>query len=126
MIIDSWRQKKRLPYKLRCYKRISSPAKSRNNTREKISLMNEWQSLHDTRPFVRIFRIMAVKTLKKSVSLTASDIETFLETGENQNMERKTESFVFSGFGNGTLVAENEIAQLGCLKGNLKANIRNI
>ena len=41
-------------------------------------------------------------------------------------MERKTESFVFSGFGNGTLVAENEIAQLGCLKGNLKANIRNI
>ena len=88
--------------------------------------MNEWQSLHDTRPFVRIFRIMAVKTLKKSVSLTASDIETSLETGENQNMERKTESFVFSGFGNGTLVAENEIAQLGCLKGNLKANIRNI
>ena len=88
--------------------------------------MNEWQSLHDTRPFVRIFRIMAVKTLKKSVSLTASDIETFLETGENQNMERKTESLVFSGFGNGTLVAENEIAQLGCLKGNLKANIRNI
>ena len=63
---------------------------------------------------------------QNTVSLTASDIETFLETGENQNMERKTESFVFSGFGNGTLVAENEIAQLGCLKGNLKANIRNI
>ena len=63
---------------------------------------------------------------EKSVSLTASDIETFLETGENQNMERKTESFVFSGFGNGTLVADNEIAQLSCLKGNLKANIRNI
>ena len=37
MIMDSWRQKKRIPYKLRCYKRISSPAKSRNNTREKIS-----------------------------------------------------------------------------------------
>ena len=63
---------------------------------------------------------------QNTVSLTASDIETFLETGENQNMERKTESFVFSGFGNGTLVAENEIAQLSCLKGNLKANIKNI
>ena len=41
-------------------------------------------------------------------------------------MERKIESFVFSGFGNGILAAENEIAQLSCLKGNLKANIRNI
>ena len=46
---------------------------------------------------------MAAKTLKKSVSLTASDIETFLKTEENQNMERKIESFVFSGFGNGSI-----------------------
>ena len=37
MIMDSWRHEKRLSYKLRCYKRISSPVKSRNNTREKIS-----------------------------------------------------------------------------------------
>ena len=72
------------------------------------------------------FSDYSCQNTEKSVSLIASDIETFLETGENQNMERKTESFVFSGFGNGTLVAENEIAQLSCLKGNLKANIRNI
>ena len=37
MIMDSWRHEKRLSYKLRCYKRISNPVKSRNNTREKIS-----------------------------------------------------------------------------------------
>ena len=41
-------------------------------------------------------------------------------------MEQKNESYVFRGFGNGILAAENEIAQLSCLKGNLKANIRNI
>ena len=43
-----------------------------------------------------------------------------------QNMEQKNESYVFRGFGNGIPAAENEIAQLSCLKGNLKANIRNI
>ena len=36
MIMDSWRHEKRLSYKLRCYKRISSPVKSRYNTGEKI------------------------------------------------------------------------------------------
>ena len=38
---------------------------------------------------------------KKSVLLTGSDIQTFLEGEENQIIERKTESYVLSGFGNG-------------------------
>ena len=42
---------------------------------------------------------MAAKTLKKSVSLT--DVQTFLEGEENQYTKRKTESYVFSGFGVG-------------------------
>ena len=33
--------------------------------------------------------------------LTDSDIQTFLEGEENQIIERKTESYVLSGFGNG-------------------------
>ena len=44
-------------------------------------------------------RIMAAKTLKKSVSLTDSEVQTFLEREENQCTKRKTESCVFSGFG---------------------------
>ena len=42
---------------------------------------------------------MAAKTLKKSVSLTDSEVQTFLEREENQYTRRKTESYVFSGFG---------------------------
>ena len=45
-------------------------------------------------------RIKASKTLKKFVSLTDSAVHTFLEGKENQTKKRKTESFVFSGFGN--------------------------
>ena len=37
---------------------------------------------------------------EKSVSFTESDVQNFLEWEENQNTERKTESYVFSGFGN--------------------------
>ena len=44
---------------------------------------------------------MAAKTLKKSASLTDSGVWTFLEGEENQNMERKAESYIFSGSGNG-------------------------
>ena len=44
---------------------------------------------------------MVAKTLKKSVSLTDSDVQTFLEGEENQYTKRKTESYVFSGFGVG-------------------------
>ena len=37
----------------------------------------------------QLFRIMAVKTLKKSVLLTDSDVQTFLEEEENQYTEKK-------------------------------------
>ena len=49
----------------------------------------------------KISRIMPAKTLKNSVSLTDSEIQTFLEGEENQYTKRKTESYVFSGFGVG-------------------------
>ena len=49
---------------------------------------------------------MAAKTLEKSVSLTDSDIQNYLEGKENQNTERKTESYVFSSFGNGISTTE--------------------
>ena len=49
---------------------------------------------------------MAAKTLGKSVSLTDSDIQTYLEEKENQSTERKTESYVFSSFGNGISTTE--------------------
>ena len=42
---------------------------------------------------------MAAKTLKKYVLLTDSEVQTLLEGEENQYTERKTESYVFSGFG---------------------------
>ena len=44
---------------------------------------------------------MVVKKLKKSVSFTDTDVQTFLEWEENQSAKRKTESYVLSGFGNG-------------------------
>ena len=44
-------------------------------------------------------RIIAAKTLKKAVSLTNNDVQTFLEGVEVQYSKRKTESCVFSGFG---------------------------
>ena len=49
------------------------------------------------------FRINGCLDTEKFVSLTASDsdVQTFLGGEENQNTERKTESYVFSGFGNG-------------------------
>ena len=43
---------------------------------------------------------MAANTLKNSLLLTDSDVETFLEEEENQNTKEKPK-VVFSGFGNG-------------------------
>ena len=40
--------------------------------------------------------------------LIHSDVQKFLEEGENQNTKRRTESYVFSGFGVAILAAENE------------------
>ena len=102
MIMDSWRHEKRLSYKLRCYKRISSPVKSRNNTREKISyffhvfdIANQLLTRHS--PFApldqvdewtvkpsrfsiqgrlsKFFRIMAAKTLKNLYRSQAVTLE---------------------------------------------------
>ena len=82
-------------------------------------------TIPNTRSFVKIFSDYGCQN---TVSLTGSDITTFLEMEENQCKiwNAKTESYVFRGFGNGILAAENEIAQLSCLKGNLKANIENV
>ena len=109
------------------YKRIPSPEKSHNNKSGKIryftcvwyrqsaaerhspfaplSQVDEWTAKPSwfsvQGSFSELPRIMAAKTLKKSVSLTDSDVQTFLEGEENQYTKRKTESYVFSGFGVG-------------------------
>ena len=41
---------------------------------------------------------MAANT-EKSILLTGSEVQTFPEREENQYTKRKTESYVFSGFG---------------------------
>ena len=71
---------------------------------------------------------MAAKTLKNLYRSQAVTLELSQKRRENQCKiwNEKTESYVFRGFGNGIFAAENEIAQLSCLKGNLKANIENV
>ena len=65
--------------------------------------MNERQSLHhsQSKVFVGIFSDYGCENTEKSVSLTDGDVQTLLAEEENQNTIRKTESYVFSGFGNG-------------------------
>ena len=53
------------------------------------------------RSFVGIFSDYGCENTEKSVSLTDSNVRTLLAEEENQNTIRKTESYVFSGFGNG-------------------------
>ena len=56
------------------------------------------------RSFVRIFSgYFCLKSEIFVSTLTESDVQTFLEREENQKekTKRKTESYVFSGFGNG-------------------------
>ena len=45
-------------------------------------------------------QFMAAETLINFLSLTDNDAQTFLEGEENQCTKKKTESYVFSGFGN--------------------------
>ena len=61
--------------------------------------MNEWQSLHDSQHklVVGAFSNYGDLKTKKSVSLTESEVQTFLEEKENQYTRRKTESYVFGG-----------------------------
>ena len=59
-------------------------------------LMNEQRSLHDSQhkegSLSELSRIMAGKTLKKSVSLTDSEVQTFLE-GETTNIQKEKSRF---------------------------------
>ena len=118
-----------LSYKLRCYTRISSPEKSLNNTREKIRYLFTcvWhrQSASDTslafratrsgywmngkaftilnpRSFVRdFFGLWLLKHWKIRIAYRQWRSNFSLEGEENQKTRRKTESYVFSGFGYG-------------------------
>ena len=58
------------------------------------------------------FRIMAVKNTEKSVSLSDSGVQAFLEGEENQNTERKTKVTNSVALVIKFLGAENEIRQL--------------
>ena len=51
--------------------------------------------------FIGIFSDYSCENTEKFVSLTNSDVQTFLEGEENQITERKGESDVFGGFRNG-------------------------
>ena len=55
----------------------------------------------NARSFAGTFSDYGCYNTGKYVSLTESDVQTFLAGEENQNTERKTESYVLSGFGNG-------------------------
>ena len=116
-----------LSHKLWCYTRISSPEKSCNNTHEKIwFFLRVWyrQSAADTSivfcttwsgwwmngkafiilnpwSFVRIFSDYGCQNSEKLILCKDIDLQTLLEGEENQTTKRKTESYVFLGFGNG-------------------------
>ena len=62
---------------------------------------SEALTILNTRPFVGTFSDYGGWNTKNSVPLTESDVQTFQEGKENRCAKRKTESYVFSGFGNG-------------------------
>ena len=98
-------------HKLRCYIGISGPRKSCNSTREKISyfftcvdIANQLLTRHS--PLAPLgqgdewmAKLSQFSIQKKSVSLTDSEVQTFLEGKKKPIYKRKTESYVFSGFG---------------------------
>ena len=57
-------------------------------------------------------RIMAAKTLKNSVSLTDSDVQTFLEGEENQFTKKKPKVSYFVALVVAFIAAENENRQI--------------
>ena len=61
-------------------------------SRHSVRLMNEQQSLHHSQSKVFCRDVFGLWLL------TDSDVQTFLEGKENQNTQRKTDSYVFSGF----------------------------
>ena len=64
-----------------------------------VRLMNERQSFHDSQYKLFVGAFSNYGGTKNSVSLTDSEVQTFLEGEKNQYTKRKTESYVFSGFG---------------------------
>ena len=62
---------------------------------------NKALTILNPRSFLGIFSDYGCSKTEKSVSFTDTDVQTFLEWEENQSTKRKTESYVFSGFGNG-------------------------
>ena len=144
-----------LSHKLRCYTEISGPEKNRNNRREKISYFstcvdNQLLTRHSPlappgqvdegtvkpsrfsiqvvyRSFLKLWRL----NTKRSVSLTDSEAQTFLEGEENQYTKRKTESYVFSGFGVSISLGweleqleDLPLADFGCLPERLLLSVR--
>ena len=77
-------------------------------------------------------RIMAAKTLKNSVSLTDSEVQTFLEGEENQLLKEKLKVMYSVALVLAFLSAENENRQLedlplayfGCLPERLLLSVR--
>ena len=70
-------------------------------TRSRWWMNGEAFAILNPRSFVGIFLDYGCENTEKSASLTDSGVWTFLEGEENQNMERKAESYIFSGSGNG-------------------------
>ena len=112
-----------LSYKLRCYTGISSPAISRNNTREKYDFFHVFDVAADTSRAFRTTRLgwwmngKALTTLSKVVyqcffglwelknwkfrTAYSRWCSNLLRKGRKPKYEKKTESYVCSGFGNG-------------------------
>ena len=126
MLPENFMAESDLSHKLRCYRGISGPEKSRNNTREKISyFFTCWYSqsaadsslafgvtrsgwwmkgkaftILNTSCLSELSRIRAAKTLKNPYRWQTMRFK-LLEGEKNQYTKRKTENYVFGGFGVG-------------------------
>ena len=74
--------------------------------------MNERQSLHDSQYKLFVSRILELWRLKKSVSLTDSEAQTFLEGEENNILKEKSKVKYSAASVLAFLLAENENRQL--------------
>ena len=120
-------RKKFLSHKLRCYTEISGPEKSCNTQvknydvfsraliqliscwhvsrlwRHSVNLMNDRQSVHDSQYKVVCWNVLGLWRLKHW-KIRIADRQrgsNFSRRGKNQYTKRKTESYVFNGFGVG-------------------------
>ena len=74
--------------------------------------MNERQSLHDSQYKLFVLRILELWRLKNSVSLTDSEVQTFLEGEENNILKEKSKVKYSAASVLAFLLAENENRQL--------------